>query len=66
MKQTTIILVLLITLMGCSRQARVKNEITSADLFDLAIENLSMTAEELESVRREKDFFVKSLEDFER
>ena len=33
--------------------------------FDAAIENLSMTAEQLESVRQEKDFFVKSLEDFE-
>jgi predicted nuclease of restriction endonuclease-like RecB superfamily len=33
--------------------------------FDVAIENLSGTAEQLESVRREKDFLVKTLEDFE-
>ena len=66
MKQTMIVLVLLIILTGCNRQAKVKNETTSADLYDLAIENLSMTSEQLEAVQREKDFFVKSLEDFER
>jgi hypothetical protein len=65
MKQTAAVIVLLTILTGCSRQAGVKNEITSADLYDLAIENLSMTAEQLEAIQREKDFFVKSLEDFE-
>ncbi|MFH1370098.1 MAG: hypothetical protein ABII09_02255 [Planctomycetota bacterium] len=33
--------------------------------YDAAIENLSITADQLESVQKEKDFFVKSLEEFE-
>jgi hypothetical protein len=33
--------------------------------YDLAIENLSITTEQLEAVQKEKDLFVKVLEDFE-
>lgn len=66
MKQTVIILALLITVSGCNTPAEKGTPTLSASLYDSAIENLSMTTEQLESVRKEKDFFVKSLEDFER
>jgi hypothetical protein len=66
MKQTAIVLALLITISGCKTPAGTKTQTQSASLYDSAIENLSMTAEQLESLRKEKDFFVKSLEDFER
>ena len=65
MKQTAIVLGLLITLAGCNRPAEIKTGTLSPSRFDLAIENLSVTTQQLESVRREKEFFVKALEDFE-
>ena len=66
MKRTVIILALLITVSGCKTPAKNGTTTPSASLYDSAIENLSMSTEQLESVRKEKDFFVKSLEDFER
>jgi sRNA-binding regulator protein Hfq len=60
MKKAFIILAVLVTA-GC--KSPVQKQYTSD--FDAAIENLSVTTEQLEAVRREKDFFVKVLEDFE-
>jgi hypothetical protein len=59
MKKAIIIFLLIIA--GCNTPA----DKPIANHFDTAIENLSLTTQQLESVRREKDFFVKALEDFE-
>jgi hypothetical protein len=56
------IVVLLLIISGCSAPA----DKPVANHFDTAIQDLSITTQQLESVRREKDFFVKALEDFER
>ena len=69
MKPTIIILGLLIAAAGCGRPTSSEPAPASAaslTCYDMAIENLSTTTEQLESIRREKDFFVKSFEDFER
>ena len=60
MSKTVIVFGLLI-IAGC----KTPSSRTSATSYDLAIENLSVTTEQLESLQREKDIFVKSLEDFE-
>ncbi len=60
MRNPTVILCLL-TLVGCN----TSSSLPPVSSFDAAIENLSSTAEQLESVRREKDFLVNTLEDFE-
>lgn len=51
----------LLIIAGC----KTPSSPSPASRLDLAIENLSITTEQLESVQREKDFFVKVLEDFE-
>jgi hypothetical protein len=61
MKNTIIILVLLI-ISGCKAPAEKKPESS----YDLAIEKLSITTQELDSISKEKDFYVKVLEDFEK
>jgi len=55
----------LLMLVGCNRPAETTTVPPSGSRFDLAIENLSFTTEQLESVRKEKDLFVNVLEDFE-
>ena len=60
MRKTVIILCLFI-LPGC----KTPDNPPSVSRFDIAIENLSRTSQQLEDLRREKDFFAKSLEDFE-
>ena len=57
--QALIICVLL--LVGCDTQSRHSR----ISHYDAAIENLSVTAEQLDNVRKEKDFFIEVLEDFE-
>jgi hypothetical protein len=52
-------------LAGCNRPAETTTVPLSGSHFDLAIENLSITTEQLESVRKEKDLFVNVPEDFE-
>jgi hypothetical protein len=59
--RTAIIILGLLIISGCETPAYTP----PVSHFDLAIENLSITTEQLESVRREKDFFVRVLEDFE-
>jgi hypothetical protein len=55
-----------VTLAGCSEPAVNKPAFKPSDSqYDIAIENLSVTTEKLDSIRKEKDLFVKSLEDFE-
>ncbi len=61
MKKAFIILIFL-TIAGCKTPAP---EPAKSGL-DSAIENLSASTEQMESLRREKDLFVKVLEDFER
>jgi hypothetical protein len=60
MRKTAIILYLLI-IAGCKSPSNPP----PVSRFDIAIENLSITSQKLEDLRREKDFFAKSLEDFE-
>jgi hypothetical protein len=52
-------------LVGCNRPAETTTVPLSVSRFDSAIENLSITTEQLESVRREKDLFVNVLENLE-
>jgi len=61
MKNTVIVLLLFI-IAGCNAPA----DKPAPTNFDTAIENLSITTQQLESVRREKDLFVKVMEDYER
>jgi hypothetical protein len=60
MRKTAIILYLLI-IAGC----KTPNNPPPVSRFDIAIENLSRTSQQLEDLRKEKDFFAKSLADFE-
>jgi len=60
MSRTVIILCLLI-IAGC----KTPSNPPPVSRFDIAIENLSRTTQQLEDLRREKDFFAKSLADFE-
>ena len=66
MKQIALLLALFIVVSGCKGPCDERTQAQSYSLYDSAIENLSLTFEQLESLRKEKDFFVKSLEDFER
>ena len=61
MRKTAIILYLLI-IAGC----KTPSSPPPLSRFDIAIENLSRTSQQLEDLRREKDLFAKSLENFER
>jgi hypothetical protein len=63
--RNTVITLCLLMLAGCNKPARTTTVPTSVSRFDLAIENLSITTEQIESVRKEKDLFVNVLEDFE-
>jgi hypothetical protein len=60
MRNTAIILCLFI-LSGC----KTPSNPPPVSRFDIAIENLSRTTQQLEDLRKEKDFFAKSLADFE-
>jgi HD-GYP domain-containing protein (c-di-GMP phosphodiesterase class II) len=60
MRNTAIIICLLI-IAGC----KTPSNPPSISRFDIAIENLSRTTQQLEDLRKEKDFFAKSLADFE-
>jgi hypothetical protein len=60
MRKTVIILLLLI-IGGC----KTPSNPPPVSRFDIAIENLSRTSQQLEDLRKEKDLFAKSLEDFE-
>jgi hypothetical protein len=60
MRKTAIILYLLI-IAGCN----TPSNLPPVSRFDIAIENLSRTTQQLEDMRKEKDFFAKSLADFE-
>jgi len=60
MRKTAIILYLLI-IAGC----KTPSSYPPISRFDIAIENLSRTSQQLEDLRKEKDLFVKSLGDFE-
>jgi hypothetical protein len=55
------IIIFLLIIGGCSTPA----DKPAQTHFDTAIQDLSITTQQLESVRREKDFFVKTMEDFE-
>jgi hypothetical protein len=57
----TVIALCLLMIVGCRTPAHTP----PVSRFDSAIENLSFTTEQLESVRREKDLFVNALENFE-
>jgi hypothetical protein len=61
MRKTAIILYLLI-IAGC----KTPSNPPPVSRFDVAIENLSRTTQQLDDLQKEKDFFTKSLEDFER
>jgi hypothetical protein len=61
MRKTAVILCLLI-IGGC----KTPSNPPSVSRFDIAIENLSRTTQQLEDLRKEKDLFTKSLEEFER
>jgi hypothetical protein len=60
MRKTTVIICLLV-IAGC----KTPSNPPPVSRFDIAIENLSRTTQQLEDLRREKDFFAKSLADFE-
>jgi hypothetical protein len=61
MRQTIFILLSVIAIAGCQTPSNPP----PVSRFDIAIENLSRTSQQLEELRREKDFFAKSLADFE-
>lgn len=61
MKKSIAIMILLIC-SGCGSSGE-KRTVSS---YDLAIKNLSATSQQLDSIRREKDLYVKVLEDFEK
>lgn len=56
-KLTAILIIVLIS--GCGVEKEPKSD------YDSAIENLSTSWQELDSIRQEKDFFVKVLDDLE-
>jgi len=60
MRKTVVILYLLM-IAGC----KTPSNPPPVSRFDIAIENLSRTTQQLEDLRKEKDFFAKSLADFE-
>ena len=60
MRNTVIILSLLI-IAGC----KMPSNPPPISRFDIAIENLSRTSQQLEDLRKEKDIFAKLLDDFE-
>jgi hypothetical protein len=61
MRKTAVILFLLI-IAGC----KTPSNPPPVSRFDIAIENLSRTTQQLDDLRNEKDLFAKSIEDFER
>lgn len=61
MRKTSVILYLLL-IAGC----KTPGSPPPVSRFDIAIENLSRTTQQLEYLRKEKDLFAKSLGDFER
>jgi len=61
MRNTVIILYLLI-IAGC----KAPGNPPPVSRFDIAIENLSRTSQQLEDLRMEKDIFVRLLDDFEK
>jgi hypothetical protein len=61
MRKTVVIIYLLI-IAGC----KTPSNPPPVSRFDIAIENLSRTSQQLEDLRKEKGIFTKSLEDFER
>ncbi|MGA2071442.1 MAG: hypothetical protein ABSG97_08835 [Sedimentisphaerales bacterium] len=61
MRKKVIILYLLLIIAGC----KTADSPPPVSRFDVAIENLSRTTQQLEDLRKEKDFFAKSLADFE-
>jgi hypothetical protein len=61
MKKTLISLIFLV-IAGCKAPAPEP----AKSALNSAIENLSTSTEQMETLRREKEFFVKILEDFER
>jgi hypothetical protein len=67
MRKLIVIIGFFIILAGCNTPADKSAHTASLQdsLYDTAIENLNTTTEQLEAIRKEKDLFVKSLEDFE-
>ncbi len=63
MVRETLVIVCLLFAAGCT--SRSAGAPSAEAMFDAAIENLSRTTQQLESISREKDFFVKVLNDFE-
>jgi len=62
MKQMIFILLSIILIAGCNTPGNPP----PVSRLDIAIENLSRTTLQLEDLRKEKEFFSKSLADFER
>ena len=60
--RNALVIISLMILAGC----RTPEETAAPTQLDIAIENLSITTQQLESVRKEKDYFVRTLEDYER
>ena len=58
----TFIIVIFLTIGGC----KTPSPEPAKSALDSAIENLSASTEQLEALSREKEFFVKVLDDFER
>lgn len=57
---------LLVILTSCSRPATSKPAyIPPASQYDIALENFGYTTNQLDAVGKEKDLFIKSLDDFE-
>jgi hypothetical protein len=66
MRKLVIILGAFVILAGCNRPAETPAYDPPVSQYDMAIENLSITTEQIEDIRKEKDLFIKSLESFER
>jgi Skp family chaperone for outer membrane proteins len=56
-----IVIIICLLIAGCKTQSAPP----PVSRFDLAIENLSRTTQQLEDLQKEKDLFAKSLKDFE-
>ena len=65
MKKLAIVVGSFFILAGCNNPAQNPAYNPSATQYDMAIENLSKTTNQLDAIRKEKDLFVKALESFE-
>jgi hypothetical protein len=65
MKKMAILWGLIAVLAGCNKPARTPAHYLPPSQYDMAIENLSITTNQLDAISKEKDLFIQALESFE-